>query len=115
MNEPVAAVRHRMASAQTDYVIVVDHEGRGVKLLSSRDVIACWERDPSRFTAITAIEASAIHRPFVESSATIAEAVRVMRLCRTSAIGVLNNWGEPVGIATAHDLVRLLDRGSVPA
>ena len=110
LTEPVASVRHRMATAGTDYVIVVDALGRGLKILSSRDVVGCWERNPSRFGATTAIEASAVQRPFVDATATVAEAMRVMRLCRSSAIGVLNESCEPIGITTAHDLVRMIDQ-----
>ncbi|NUS57519.1 MAG: CBS domain-containing protein [Streptomycetaceae bacterium] len=112
--DPLDHVLRAYAATGLRHLAVVDDTGTCVGLISDRAVTAAWVRDPMLFDHLTAGQVLDETAPIVQENETIRLAARVMHVCGTDAVVVVDRAGRPAGLLTAADLVGLLAR-SQPA
>jgi CBS domain-containing protein len=104
-----ADAQRALAAHGVEHLVVVDQIGRAMKLLESKDVVAFWDRDAGRYETATLIEVCGPRRPFINATATVKDAARVIDLCGSTAVGVVDDECLPSGLVTATDIVEMLD------
>jgi diguanylate cyclase (GGDEF)-like protein/PAS domain S-box-containing protein len=89
------------------HFVVVDDSGQATGIVSQSDVIL--RHGVEHFLVLRNVR-SAVGRPMVTLSAdaTLAEAVAQLNMARADAAVVLGEHGEPPGIITERDVVRLI-------
>ncbi len=94
-------------TAGVRHLAVVDDAGRCVGVLSARDVARAWAAHQD-MSAVTVGEVFDDKPAMLGHHALVLDAARVMRASAVDAVVVVDAGGQPVGIFTSSDLVRLL-------
>ncbi|HEV2087990.1 MAG TPA: CBS domain-containing protein [Cryptosporangiaceae bacterium] len=119
MSQPVLAVRNdtalawaveALAGPRARHLAVVDADGRCLGVLADRTVMLAWARNPVDVHRRCGDVLPPGEVAVVARTATVAEAVRDMRLSGTDAVAVVDETGHPVGMLSAADVLALLDR-----
>ncbi len=94
------------------HLIVVDKEGLLFGILSQSDVVT--HQDAEYFLSMTEIGSIMPKQmpPQLQQSASLQDAVNAMRLARSDSL-IVTQQGEPTGLISERDLVRLIAQGRI--
>jgi CBS domain-containing protein len=100
----------KMVRTGLRHLAVVDEGGHCTGVLSDRAVVAAWAVDYASLSHRAVASLLDADPALVSFRDTVADAARLMGAGGIDAVAVADDHGDPVGMVTGSDLVRLLAR-----